>query len=411
MVRHYTKIQKIQAWRFLKVSFWLGITAFGGPQMHIPLFIKRFVDKNKFLTREELLDIVAFCSVLPGPSSTQTLTAVGFKLGGPRLAFLSLLCWILPGFAAITAFVLIPALNNPKVLRFMQPMAAAFLVYAAVNMFMLIRKDKVNYLICIVCAAISYFLRSPVVFPVAILLGGILSARYGNRTYTPNTTKFGPVRLANFSLFLGIIVVVAITGLLLVYNMQERYGRPLVLFENTYRIGALSFGGGNGLAAMVFEQYVLHKPRISTEELNIGLGLVNGLPGPNFNLAAYVNGMSMKNYGYNHWGQLLGCGLGVVAIFLPGILLLFFAFPFWDRLKTYPLVQRSLDGIFASTVGFVVSAAVIINLGFWTHYIHNPVNWQYFIVFAVVVLALFSRKVASPLIVLGTILAGLLIPL
>lgn len=293
----------------------------------------------------------------------------------------------------------------------MQPMVVAFLVYAAVSMLFLIRKDPVNYGICLAAALVSFLFRSPIVFPVAILLGGMLSARFGNRVFVENTARFGRIKLANFSLFLGIITVVAVTGLLLTSNMQERYGRPLVLFENTYRIGALSFGGGNGLAAMVFEQYVSHKPRLTTEELNIGLGLANGLPGPNFNLAAYVNGVAMKNYGYNRWGQLLGCILGAVAIFLPGILLIFFAFPFWDRLKTYPLVQRSLDGIFASTVGFIISAALIINLSFWKESIHEPYSWQYLLVSGIVLLTLFSRKVASPLIVLGTILAGLLIPL
>lgn len=309
------------------------------------------------------------------------------------------------------AFVSIPQLNNEKALRFFQPMVAAFLVYAVVSMFLLIRKDAINYVIFVLCGVVSFFFRSPIVFPVAILFGAFLSVKFGNRAFIENPNKFGRVKLANLNLFLGIITLVAITGLLLTANMQEKWGRPLVLFENTYRIGALSFGGGNGLAAMMFEQYVFHKPRLSAEELNIGLGLANGLPGPNFNLAAYVNGMAMKNYGYGPLGQVLGCIMGSVAIFLPGILLIFFAFPFWDRLKTYPIVHRSLDGIFASTVGFILSAALIINIGFWTKYSLDSLNWIYYLVFLIVLISLFIKKIPSPFIVLGTILAGLMIPL
>lgn len=67
--------------QFLKAVFFHAITAFGGPQGHLGMMMKTFVQERKDLTAEELLDFNAFCQLLPGASSTQTLTLIGFKRG------------------------------------------------------------------------------------------------------------------------------------------------------------------------------------------------------------------------------------------------------------------------------------------------------------------------------------------
>ncbi len=81
---------------FLKSVFIHSVTAFGGPQGHIGMVLKTFVEKRKDLTKEELMEYVSFCQLLPGASSTQTLTLIGYKRGGVKLAVLTLLIWILP---------------------------------------------------------------------------------------------------------------------------------------------------------------------------------------------------------------------------------------------------------------------------------------------------------------------------
>lgn len=90
--QHSTKITKARHIKFLRSVFWLGLTAFGGPQMHIPQFKRRLVDKHKFFDQDTLKDVNAFCSLLPGPSTTQTITVLGLKMGGPMLALMSLGC-------------------------------------------------------------------------------------------------------------------------------------------------------------------------------------------------------------------------------------------------------------------------------------------------------------------------------
>src|SRR6188472_3106241 len=81
---------------FLKSVFLHSISAFGGPQAHIGMMLKTFVHRTPYVTEQELLEYNAFCQLLPGASSTQTLTLIGYKRGGIPLAILTLLIWMTP---------------------------------------------------------------------------------------------------------------------------------------------------------------------------------------------------------------------------------------------------------------------------------------------------------------------------
>src|SRR5215216_6739166 len=81
---------------FLKAVFIHSFTAFGGPQAHIGMMLKTFVHRTPYVTEQELMEYTAFCQLLPGASSTQTLTLIGYKRGGVALATLTLFIWVLP---------------------------------------------------------------------------------------------------------------------------------------------------------------------------------------------------------------------------------------------------------------------------------------------------------------------------
>jgi chromate transporter len=115
-------VRKIRYLIFLKDVVVLALTAFGGPQVHFSLFLDRLVYKRAYLTESELLELTALCQVLPGPTSTQTLTAIGFRIGGPNLAYLTLLVWIAPAVLLMTAAgISVSYLPNLNFTRFVQP--------------------------------------------------------------------------------------------------------------------------------------------------------------------------------------------------------------------------------------------------------------------------------------------------
>ncbi|MBS1575823.1 MAG: chromate transporter, partial [Bacteroidetes bacterium] len=74
---------------FLRRVFFYSLTAFGGPQAHIAMMMKSFVRQKSYVTEEELIEYNAFCNLLPGASSTQTVTLIGYKIGGVPLAVLT----------------------------------------------------------------------------------------------------------------------------------------------------------------------------------------------------------------------------------------------------------------------------------------------------------------------------------
>ena len=125
---------------FLKAVFLYSITAFGGPQGHYGMMLKTFVTQRKDVTEKELLDLLSFCNMIPGASSTQTVTLIGYKRGGISLALITLLIWILPASFLMGALSFL--LNyfdtksiNTQWLRFVQPMAIGFIAFSALKLY------------------------------------------------------------------------------------------------------------------------------------------------------------------------------------------------------------------------------------------------------------------------------------
>src|ERR1041384_5781893 len=117
---------------FLKAVFLHSVTAFGGPQGHFGMMMKTFVKQRRDITESELMEYNAFCQLLPGASSTQVLTLVGYKRGGIILGILTLLIWIFPACFLMGAFTFLLKYMEQEdihygIFKFIQPMAVGFL--------------------------------------------------------------------------------------------------------------------------------------------------------------------------------------------------------------------------------------------------------------------------------------------
>jgi Chromate transport protein ChrA len=140
---------------FLKAVFYYTISAFGGPQGHFGMMMKTFVDGRRDITKEELMEYVAFCQLLPGATSTQTITLIGYKRGGVPLAILTLIIWILPASIIMGAFsFLVYYVNtyhvNLNIFSYVQPMAVGFIAFAAFRMYKISIKSTITFIIMLV---------------------------------------------------------------------------------------------------------------------------------------------------------------------------------------------------------------------------------------------------------------------
>lgn len=360
---------------FLKAVFLHSITAFGGPQGHTGMVMKTFVERRRDITREELMEYISFCQMLPGASSTQTLTLIGYKRGGLLLAIITLGIWILPACFLMGALSFVVAgmgseQLSTNIFQFIQPMAIGFLAYAAFKAFEISINNTITRIIMIVALVATYFLfKTPWVFPALIVLGGIATNFSSKRIPEKEVIKPRQIRWTNIWLFVLIFIV---AGFLSETARKQNWEnkRPFNLFENFYRFGSFVFGGGDVLIPLMLDQYVVRPTsprvqeknpdmiRIERNELLTGAGIVRAIPGPVFSIASFTGGIAMKRDG--PMMQLLGCLIGSVAIFLPSALLVLFFFPVWQLLKKFVVVYRSLEGINAAVVGIMFAAILFL---------------------------------------------------
>ena len=344
-----------------------SISAFGGPQGHMGMMMKTFVQKRRDITEQELLEYNAFCQLLPGASSTQTITLIGYKRGGLPLAIATLVIWIFPACTLMSILSFSIDFIRKDLFKFIKPMAVGFIAFAAFRAFTLVVKNRVARYIMVITMISTYFLfKTPWVFPIVIILGGLVTSFTEKKTEARETCS-RPVKWGNLVIFFSILVI---AGFLSETATKKNWkdSQAFNLFENLYRFGSMVFGGGDVLIPLMYEQYVTRpaSKRIMENKRNViridkndyltGAGIVRAIPGPVFSIAAFTGGAALRKDGARM--QLIGCVIGAVAIFLPSALLVLFFFPVWNNLKKYGGIYRALKGVNASVVGIMAASTL-----------------------------------------------------
>lgn len=352
----------------------LAVTTFGGPQAHLAHFQKILVAKRNYLSEADLLELNSLCQILPGPSSTQTLVAIGYKIGGASLAYLTLLIWTLPSVVFMTVIAIslfdIEQKNwSLEFTRFIQPMAVGFVSYAAYSISVKTVNTKTGVCLMIMAAVTSYFIQTPFVFPAILFVAGLISALKFKAQPKEEKKKVNII-WSNFLLWLGVLVFAALLGW--ATRSVPEVTRPIRLFENFYRNGSLVFGGGQVLAPMLYTEFVkkdsteervrpvefTKKAYLNHDEFLTGYAIVQTLPGPVFAFSAFIGSLSMREHGT--FGEIIGAFMSALGIFLPGTFLIFFVIRFWDSLKKYRAIRASLEGITAASAGLIAASAIIL---------------------------------------------------
>jgi chromate transporter len=374
-----------------------SLGAYGGPEAHLGVFTEQMVVRRRYLDETDLIELVALCSMLPGPTSTQTIVSIGYRTGGPVLALLTMLVWALPvltvmGILSFLYQFLAGRGISADVLRYVGPMAVGFIILAAFRIGRKVAKDPPTAALLVFGAVTTYFIRAPWVFPVVLLVGGAVAV-FLERT---QSDLWNPVRIEPPWRYLLVFALLACGGIL---AAGVTHHRLVHVFESFYRYGYLVFGGGQVVVPVMHSELVQVRGYMTNQEFLTGYGLVQGLPGPMFSFAAYAGGLAARDGSVAF--QVAGAVLGGVGIFLPGLLLIFFVFPVWEDLKRIRAVRISLRGINAVAGGLIAIAAVILMQA-------SGFRVDNLVVTTLTLVLLASRKVPAPLIVVAALAAGFL---
>jgi chromate transporter len=340
----------------------LGLTSFGGPVAHVGYFREEFVVRRRWLDDAAFADLLGLCQFLPGPASSQ----VGFSIGLIRAGFLGgLAAWTgftLPSALALTflAFGADAALQGSSatvsiatgLVHGLKLVAVAIVAQALWGMARTLCPDRPRAVIAIL-AAVAVSARVSSMMQIAVLLcGGGLGLRFSR----PPALASTPAQAARLSHRAASVSRRAGTTALAVFALLL-FGLPLLrgwhtaaLFEAFYRSGALVFGGGHVVLPLLREAFVA-SGRISDDVFLAGYGAAQAVPGPLFTFACYLGAVASPT---SH--RLTGAILGLVGIFLPGMLILVGTLPFWDQFRVRAGAQAFMRGVNASVVGLLGAA-------------------------------------------------------
>lgn len=343
-------------WVFLR----LGLTSFGGPIAHLGYFREAFVQRRRWLSDAAYADLVALCQFLPGPASSQ----VGMALGLQRAGFSGLLAaWVaftLPSAVILTAFAFGVAafdhIGDSGWLQGVKAAAVAVVAHAVLAMAKSLAPDAKRATLAAIAMIVVLLLAGPVAQIAVIALGALVGflwlrpelPRQGGGPHAEEEQHLRSgaspgVGIASLVLFIGLLVLlpalVAVTG-----------DPHLSLADSFYRAGALVFGGGHVVLPLL-EAETVYTGLVDHETFLTGYGAAQAVPGPLFTFAAYL-GVSTTAAPTG----LLGAAIALVAIFLPGALLVIGVLPFWSRLRRSQVARRALMGVNAAVVGVLAAA-------------------------------------------------------
>lgn len=390
---------------FLRDVLIYTFTAFGGPQAHLSILLREFVEKRRYITEQELIELNALTQILPGPSSTQTLVGIGWKVGGLRFAIITFLIWICPSatlmcIAAISYKMWLTHAKFAEILRFVQPMAVGIVAYAAYTFANKFIKTKVSVALAVGALVVTLILRSAYAFPILILVGGIISSALETPPQESElrVSLFANVNPKKVMYFVGILLAFAALGAII--NQTSPFSLPIRLFENFYRNGILIFGGGQVLVPLMYTEFVQVKHYLSNSEFLSGFALQQALPGPTFSFTSFIGSMTLGNKGFGIGGQVIGSIIAVIGINMPGLILILFIVPFWEDLKKITRIRNSLSGISAVAVGFMATALIMLTIPFGLH-------WEAYALMVATFLVLNFTKIKTPVIIVIGVVLGL----
>ncbi|MCB5943878.1 chromate efflux transporter [Acidocella sp. KAb 2-4] len=339
----------------------LGLTSFGGPIAHLGYFRREFVEKRGWMSTEEYGALLALCQFLPGPASSQTGFCIGLNRAGLLGGVAAWLGFTLPSALLMAALAHYAALfqGHPLlhgVLHGLQLAAVAVVAQAVWLMARSLCPDTPRRALALLATAILAIFPDTGGQVLVLVIGGVIGwlalddSSLVRHRETRRLAREWPDAQRELRLHGPALLAVALFGLLLLAAFIVPASGPWALAGAFYRSGALVFGGGHVVLPLLRDAVVV-PGWVSPPVFLAGYGAAQAVPGPLFTVAAFLGAVSA---GYK------GAAIATVAIFLPGLLIVSGALPYWQQLRTRPHIAAVMKGLNAAVVGLL--GAAFINL-------------------------------------------------
>ncbi|WP_027820737.1 chromate efflux transporter [Paraburkholderia bannensis] len=385
----------------LLVFLKLGISSFGGPIAHIGYFRREFVERRRWLDEHTFSDLVGMCQFLPGPASSQVGFSIGLLKAGWRGGLAAWLGFTLPSVLLMIVFAAAaPDLGGwagNGALHGLKLVAVAVVAQAVWDMARRLcpdgRRAGIALFAIVMLAVLATAYASVLVIAVGALLGIGLCGGTAAKACEPGAGEVSGWRGSRsvsgmaLALYLGLLAGLPVLG--------ASGSEGLRLFDAFYQAGALVFGGGHVVLPLLQQQTVA-PGWVSPAAFLAGYGAAQAVPGPLFTFAAFLGWVSQTGPG--HWS---GAAIAVIGIFLPGLLLVVAALPWWQAMRMRPHVVAALAGVNAAVVGLLAFA---LYSPVWTSAVRSPVD---FAIAASGFVALVKWKAPPLAVVLFCTLAGM----
>lgn len=325
----------------------LGLTSFGGPVAHLGYFRNEFVLRRRWVNEEQFAELITLAQFLPGPLSSQLGFALGLLRAGWAGAIAAFVAFTLPSALLLGGFAYAGAAlsgdRGEAAIHGLKLVAVCVIAQAVVGMAQRLTPDFRRIAIAVLGAIVVLLGHQPWLQLIAIGAGALLGAMLCRDVPVPNAV---PMRFS-YGKTLAAVLLAAFAGLLVLsLSVTESGPAELQVGAGMYRAGALVFGGGHVVLPLL-EQAVVKPGWLDADDFLAGYGAAQAIPGPMFSFSAYV--------GAKLGGVPLAL-LSVVAIFLPGFLVVGGALPFFSQLTAHRSVRTMLAGVNAAVVGLLAAA-------------------------------------------------------
>ena len=374
-------MKKTSLWQLFATFFKTGLFTFGGGYAMIAILQDELVEKKKWITNQDMLDLIVVAESTPGVIAVNAATSIGYKTRGVLGSIIATLGIVLPSFLIISVLSYLVAAFQSNVwyqsaFRGIQACVTVLVVNAFTKMFKQISRDAYNYIALAVAFVVAAFTEFNVIFLIlAGAVGGLLVTLFKKKDdqsivtqeqTVQQDTGNAPIKKSKLGSKIAIacvatVVVAAVVWLVVSYLRGDNTNIYIQLFCEYFKIGLFTIGGGYAMLPMVI-QTVEKYGWLTNDQLYNFIGIAESTPGPfAINLATFV-GTTVGNVEYGFWGGVLGAVISTFAVVLPSLVIIIIVSKVLERFKTSKWVQGALYGIRPVVVGLILSAMISIAL-------------------------------------------------